>query len=227
METYQTRQSWTPKRNAELISFVEKQTKEGKTILASLNAYATEKNLTLSQVKSAYTRAKEKIEKVNPNDDEKQITNIINYYKRKITQYTQPQEENGIRELYFWLKTRGVDQYKYLIDAIEVFSRKGGDKKSTFGYLVNIVRNWAMFGYGYMPTKEDSMIFDLFEEIIKVKLSVQAKTKLINMISVFGISKLIYLLGKETNNLNISEDISLLYVEKFIKILEEKYAKRE
>lgn len=164
-----------------------------------------------------------KLEEPEPKTDNYFIKEIIDYYRKKITNHIQPHEEKSLQELYYWLKQRNIDSFTYLHDAIEVFSRKDSDKKTTFGYLVNIVRNWAIYGYGYMPTREDQMAIDLFEELTKTRLSVNAKNKFITLISRYGLSKIIYLLGRESEHINIQDDISLLYVSQFEKILDTKY----
>jgi hypothetical protein len=153
-------------------------------------------------------------------EDEERIKYIIEQYRKKITNYIQPNDEKGLHEIYNWLKTRNVDANKYIIDAIDIFSRKDQEVKKNIGYLINIIRNWVSYGYGYMPTKEDNLICDLFEKSLNVKLSYVAKNKLINLLSDHGLINLSFLIGRELTNIQ-NVDMSIIYVTKLEKLIED------
>ena len=210
--------NWTDELKNELIKYVQDDKLDG------LKKFSKDKNILITTVRSAWSRIQTKTNTRNKVDKVgTEIDHLINYYKKNISPNINEQdiEVKGIRELYFYLTSRKLNPIKYLEAAIDVFSRKDDDKKQTFGYFVSIVRNWAIHGLYYTPSKEDEIFFNLFEKEIKIPLSIKSKEKITSLVSEFGITRLIYLFGKEANNINLKdEDLSLLLVNKFSKLLE-------
>lgn len=236
MNKKEAKQFWTNEEYQKLKEYFIKHLSNGEKVTDTTINYAKLKNLAVHQVRCAWYKIKNKerieiiltekteavqnleVKNAQPTDDDN-IKQITDYYRRHITNYLQPQDEKGLYELYYFCKSRNVDAVKYIIDAIDVFSRKDDDTKKSFGYLVSIVRNWINMGYGHMPTKEDQQLFDIFESILNIKLSMTAKSKLVSLMSSYGMLNLIFYLGKETYNLQ-NVDISLFYINKFERLIE-------
>jgi len=239
-QEYQIRIDWTPAMYEELKKIVDNEIKVGSTKRQAFKIFSDKHEISASAVSSAWGRYIKKEKQKNKeqqgekkeiieNDDihEKNIAKLFKYYRNKINHYMQTNEQEGITEMYYWLNTRQVDSCKYIMAAIDIFSRKGDNIKTNFGYLVTIVRNWITYGFGYMPTKEEQVVSDMFEEVLKIKMSPMAKAKIIALISEYGMSKVLFLLGEQYKNITLNEeDISMLYMEKFSKIINEKYQKQ-
>jgi len=236
-QEYQIRIDWTPAMYEELKNIIDSEINSGSTKTQAFRIYAKKTEISVSAVSSAWGRYSKKqnkkidLEEVKIENEsdihEKNIAKLFKYYRSKINHYMQTNEQEGITEMYYWLNTRQVDSCKYIMAAIDIFSRKGDNIKTNFGYLVTIVRNWITYGFGYMPTKEEQVVSDMFEEVLKIKMSPMAKAKLVILISEYGMSKVLFFLGEQYKNISLNEeDISMLYMEKFTKLINEKYQKQ-
>jgi hypothetical protein len=114
-------------------------------------------------------------------------------------QFLTYQLREGIAEQYRLLKSDGIEAYYWMIEAFHVTSKKNLDKRH-FKYVVGMLRNWKRYGFGYMPTQEESELVEYLEEELGIDLSTESRRLLKNYIIAYGSIKTTRMIGELQNN---------------------------
>jgi len=136
----------------------------------------------------------------------RQIDEIIQLYRERISANLGSEDKEGLRELYYQLKSRQIDAYDYLNDAITVFAKKSKDKQN-LSYLIGMVRHWATMGKWSMPTTGDQQLIEVFKQETGIEPSAETRQIIIGMVSKYGSIKLSQYMTKVFND-KIELDIS-------------------
>jgi len=148
----------------------------------------------------------------------RQINEIIQLYRERISANLGSEDKEGLRELYYQLKSRQIDAYDYLNDAITVFAKKSKDKQN-LSYLIGMVRHWATMGKWSMPTTGDQQLIEVFKQETGIEPSAETRQIIIGMVSKYGSIKLSQYMTKVFND-KIELDISRLLIQRVIDRLE-------
>ena len=106
--------------------------------------------------------------------------------------------KEGIAEYHRILSARGLPAYEWILEAIHVTSKKDSTKRN-FGYIVGMLRQWMVNGFGYIPTTEENEVIDYFEEILGDKVSLQARQVIQRLMGEHGAVKLARKIGSIQN----------------------------
>lgn len=147
-----------------------------------------------------------------------QINEILQLYRERISANLCPEDKEGLRELFYQLKSRQIDAYDYLNDAISVFAKKSKDKQH-LSYLIGMVRHWAILGKWSMPTTEDLQLVEVFKQETGLEPSVETRQLMMKMVSKYGSIKLSQYMTKVFNE-KTELDISKLLIQRVIDRLE-------
>ena len=150
--------------------------------------------------------------------DAQQINEILQLYRERISPNLSTEETEGLRELFYQLKSRKIDAYDYLTDAISVFAKKSKDKQH-LSYLIGMVRHWAVLGKWSMPTTEDQQLIDVFKQETGIEPSVETRQILMGMVSKYGAIKVSQYMTKVFTNKS-DLDFSKLLIQRVIDRLE-------
>lgn len=150
--------------------------------------------------------------------DTRQINEIILLYRERISPNLSIEDKEGLRELYFQLKSRQIDAYDYLNDAISVFAKKSKDKQH-LSYLIGMVRHWAILGKWSMPTTEDQQLIEVFKQETGIEPSLETKQLITGLVSKYGVIKLSQYMTRVFND-KTELDISKLLIQRVIDRLE-------
>lgn len=150
--------------------------------------------------------------------DTQQINEILQLYRNRISHNVSLEDKEGLRELYYQLKSRQIDAYDYLNDAISVFAKKSKDKQH-LSYLIGMVRHWAILGKWSMPTTEDQQLMEVFKQETGIEPSVETRQIIMRMVSKYGSIKLSQYMTKVFNDKN-EIDISKILIQRVINRLE-------
>lgn len=150
--------------------------------------------------------------------DTQQISEILQLYRERISPNLSIEDKEGLRELYYQLKSRQIDAYDYLNDAISVFAKKSKDKQH-LSYLIGMVRHWAILGKWSMPTTEDQQLIEVFKQETGIEPSVETRQVLMMLVSKYGSIKLSQYMVKVFND-KTKPDISKLLIQRVIDRLE-------
>jgi len=150
--------------------------------------------------------------------DTQQINEILQLYRNRISLNLSLEDKEGLRELYYQLKSRQIDAYDYLNDAISVFAKKSKDKQH-LSYLIGMVRHWAILGKWSMPTTEDQQLLEVFKQETGIEPSVETRQIIMRMVSKYGSIKLSQYMTKAFNDKN-EIDISRILIQRVINRLE-------
>ena len=150
--------------------------------------------------------------------DTQKINEIIQLYRERISTNLCTEDKEGLRELYYQLKSRQIDAYDYLNDAITVFAKKSKDKQN-LSYLIGMVRHWAMMGKWSMPTTGDQQLIEVFRQETGIEPSAETRQIIIGMVTKYGSIKLSQYITKVFND-KTELDISRLFIQRVIDRLE-------
>jgi hypothetical protein len=150
--------------------------------------------------------------------DTQQINEILQLYRERITPNLSLADKEGLRELYHQLKSRQIDAYDYLNDAISVFAKKSKDKQN-LSYLIGMVRYWSVLGKWSMPTSEDQQLIEVFKQETGIEPSVETRQTIMRMVSKYGSIRLSQYMTKVFNE-KPELDISKLLIQQVIDRLE-------
>lgn len=148
----------------------------------------------------------------------RQINDILQLYRERISANLSLEDKEGLRELYYHLKSRQIDAYDYLKDAISVFAKKSKDKQH-LSYLIGMVRHWSILGKWSMPTTEDQQLIEVFKQETGIEPSVETRQIIMKMVSKYGAIKLSQYMTKVFND-KIELDISKLHIQRVIDRME-------
>ncbi|MDR3540261.1 MAG: hypothetical protein P4L69_04750 [Desulfosporosinus sp.] len=148
----------------------------------------------------------------------REINEIIQLYRERISVNLSLDDKEGLRELYYHLKSRQIDAYDYLKDAISVFAKKSKDKQN-LSYLIGMVRHWTILGKWSMPTTEDQQLIEVFKQETGIEPSVETRQTIIRMVSKYGSIKLSQYMTKVFND-KTELDISKFHIQRVIDRLE-------
>lgn len=150
--------------------------------------------------------------------DTRQINEILQLYRLRISPNLSSEDKEGLRELYHQLKSRQIDACDYLNDAISVLAKKSKDKQH-LSYLIGMVRHWAILGKWSMPTAEDQQLIEVFKQETGIEPSVETRQIIMRTVSKYGSIKLSQFMAKVLNEKN-ELDISKLLIQRVIDQLE-------
>lgn len=154
-----------------------------------------------------------------PMEDEKAIEKLHEIYGHLMKEGFNQSIKEGIAEYYRLLQARDLPAYYWLMEAFHVTSKKRQEKR-TFAYVVGMIRTWMKYGFGHLPSEEETEIVNYFEEVTGHEVSNEARTVIQHMMGTYGIIKL----TKAITNLNRDKNVPYLVALKLKDLLNENVA---
>lgn len=145
-----------------------------------------------------------------------EIDLLVEVYNEKMG-YINEEVKEGIAEVYRELSAKGNPAFYWIIEAIFRTYKKRNEKR-TFSYIVGTIRNWTLYGFGNTSTGEEGELIDYFKETTGIELSVESRNLLINLLSKYGIIKVM----KNIPSLK-EKDVSIVIMKLFEQYLKEQY----
>jgi hypothetical protein len=177
--------------------------------------------LTIDEIKQLETYYEKEYGK--PKDDNDAIEILQRVYRNKVRHSISTIEiRQGIAEYYRVLATKGLPAFVWMLEAIHSLAKKNPNKQ-TFPYMIGMIRQWMIHGFGHMPSQEEDEVTNYFLEITCLpEASVNAKRIIKNLMGTYGIVKLTRSIGELNDGMSL--DLSLLFAEQLKNALEGKYA---
>lgn len=157
-----------------------------------------------------------------PHDDNEAIVLLQNTYSNLVRFSTLTEDvKQGIAEYYRIVAAKGLPAYLWLMEAIHSLAKKNANKQS-FPYMVGIIRQWLIHGFGHMPSREEDDVTCYFLETTCLPgASIEAKKIIKNLMGTYGVVKLTRTIGELNANANL--DLSKIFAEHLKEILDKKY----
>lgn len=118
----------------------------------------------------------------------------INQAYNELMNDASSKSEDGIAELYRELDGKNLPAYYWILEAIHRVSKKRIEKRN-IRYLVGMVRNWSLYGFGNTSTSDEEEVFNYFRELSGVDLNEYSRKILTSLMRRFGVIKTMRLMS--------------------------------
>lgn len=123
-----------------------------------------------------------------PKNDHEALVVLWTVYKKEMKHFDATIKD-GIAETYREMKSKGIPAFYWFLEAIHRTSKKKQIKHS-YSYIVGMLRNWVLYGFGNTMTSEEEEVFTFFAEMADVEMSNDARHAVSALMGKYGSFKL-------------------------------------
>lgn len=143
-----------------------------------------------------------------PKSEQEELQIIVDIYRERINADISQHEVEALGEYYRTVKGRKLDAFEWMVEAVTVVSKKETGKRN-IPYISGMIRNWLVYGFGYIPTKEEEMVAKFIEEDFGITLNRHARNILQELIGKYGSINLTRVVTREGQDIDLSVGIML------------------
>lgn len=130
-----------------------------------------------------------------PTNTVEELSIIKEIYVERINSNASTGELEALEEYYRLVQQKELDAFEWLVEALYVVSKKDNSKRNV-PYLAGMIRKWLVYGFGYIPTKEEEVLVGFIEQDFGVKMSYHSRTILQNLMATYGVIELTRAISK-------------------------------